>query len=398
MPADLVVHVRVALRLTAQRFTVLVLAVFLFRPGAAAAQERRQLHLDAAFPEPFGLVSGIRPLSNGHVMVADPLGQILAVVDLDGGTLDTLGRVGQGPQEYREPDAIFQLPGDTTLLVDLGNARLVEIAPDGIFGRTSPLARQGSDGQITIVIPRFVDAAGSYYYEPEDITVGSVADSALVMRFPRDAPRGELVCAIKLADPADHRRRGSIMLGRQPLGARDDWAVAQDGSVAVVRADGYRDGYRVEWIAPDGSRVVGPPNPVRPERIGRAEQEQWFSEFLTGEISVGIRRSADGSRQITFRRGSRSRTPADLDAYDWPDRLPPFRAKRTRVSPAGELWVERYVPVGSPSLVDIFDRAGKKVAEIELPPGRRVAGFGPGLVYLVRIDDDGLEWLERYRN
>jgi hypothetical protein len=393
MPADMVGDLPFALRLRSLGFTPIVLAVFIFWPGASTAQARRQLHWDAAFPEPFGLVAGIRPLSNGHVIVADPLGQVLAVVDLDSGTLDTLGGVGQGPQEYRQPDAIFPLPGDTTLLVDLGNARLVEIAPEGTFGRTSPLARQGSAGQLRIVIPRFVDASGSYYYEPEDITAGPAGDSALVMRFPRDEVRGELVCAIKLADPADQQRRGSIMLGRRPLSARDDWAVAPDGSVAVVRADGYR----VEWIAPDGSRVIGTPNPVRPQRIGRAEQEQWFSEFLTGEISVGIRRSADGSRQITFRRGSSSRTPADLDAYDWPDRLPPFRAKRTRVSPAGELWVERYLPAGSPPLVDIFNRAGEKVAEVELPPGRRVVGFGPGLVYLVRTDDVGLEWLERYR-
>jgi hypothetical protein len=394
MSADPVRDVRFALRLLARRFTPVILVVLLLSPGSSAAQERRQLHLDAAFPEPFGLVGGIHPLSNGQVMVADPLGQILAVVDPDFGTLDTLGGVGQGPQEYRQPDATFPLPGDTTLLVDLGNSRLVEVAPDGTFGRTSSLARQGSAGQLTIVIPRFVDGDGNYYYEPEAITAGPMADSALVMRFPRDQARGDLVCAIKLADASDQRRRGSIMLGRRPLGARDDWAVAEDGSVAVVRAEGYQ----VEWIAPDGTRVIGSPNSVRPARIGRAEREQWFSEFLTGEIAVGIRRSADGSRQVSFRRGSSSRPPADLNAYDWPDRLPPFRAKRTRVSPVGELWVERYLPVGSPPLVDIFDRAGEKVAEIELPLGRRLVGFGPGVVYLVRTDDDGLEWLERYRN
>ncbi len=394
MPADPLPAGRRALRALTRRSTFVTLAVLLLHPESSMAQEQRRLQLDAAFPEPFGLVGGIRPLANGQVMVADPLGQILAVVDQNFRALDTLGGVGQGPQEYRQPDAIFPLPGDSTLLVDLGNSRLVEVASDGTFGRTSSLARQGSTGQLTIVIPRFVDGTGNYYYEPEAITAGPVGDSALVMRFPRDEARGELVCAIRLADASDQRKRGSMMLGRRPLGARDDWAVAEDGSVAVVRAEGYQ----VEWIAPEGTRVIGPPNPVRPARIGRAEQEQWFSEFLTGEIAVGIRRSADGSRHVSFRRGSSSRPPADLNAYDWPDRLPPFRAKRTRVSPVGEVWVERYLPVGSPPLVDIFDRAGEKVAEIELPVRRRLAGFGTGLVYLVRTDDDGLEWLERYRS
>jgi len=337
-------------------------------------------------------VGSIRPLSNGRVLVADPVGQVLARVDLDDGTLDTLGGVGQGPQEYRQPDALLPLPGDTTLLVDLGNGRLVEVGPEGTFGRTYPLARQGSGGQLIIVIPRFTDGEGGYYYEPEEIRGGAVADSALVMRFPREGFRGEVVCAIKLADPPARRGGGGVILGRRPLGPRDDWAVAPDGRVAVVRDEGYR----VEWITPDGRRRVGPENPIRTERVGRAEKEAWFQEFLNGEISTGIRRFPDGSREVTFRRGSSSRPPEDLDAYDWPDRLPPFRAKRSRVSPAGELWVERWGPVGTRPLVDIFDDAGERVADVELPAGRRLVGFGPGVVYLARTDEYGLEWLERY--
>jgi len=375
------------------RAVLLATAALLAWPGPTAAQERRRLRLDAAFPEPFGLMGGIRPLSNGRVLVADPVGQILALVDLDAGILDTLGGVGQGPQEYRQPDALLPLPGDTTLLVDLGNGRLVEVGPDGTFGRTHPLARQGSGGQLTILLPCFTDGEGAYYYEPEEIGTGALADSALVMRFPRAGFRGEVVCAIKLADPPARRGGGSVMLGRRPLGPRDDWAVAPDGRVAVIRAEGYR----VEWIAPDGRRRVGPENPIGTERVGRAEKEAWFEEFLNGEISTGIRRFANGSREVTFRRGSSSRPPEDLDGYDWPDRLPPFRAKRSRVSPAGELWVERWGPVGAPPLVDIFDGAGEKVADVELPAGRRLVGFGAGVVYLARTDEYGLEWLERYR-
>jgi hypothetical protein len=34
---------------------------------------------------------------------------------------------------------------------------------------------------------------------------------------------------------------------------------------------------------------------------------------------------------------------------------------------------------------------------VELAPGRRLLGFGRGTVYAARIDEDDLQWVERYR-
>ena len=55
---------------------------------------------------------------------------MLFVVDMDAGTRAQVGAEGQGPEEYRQPDAVWPLPGDSTLLVDLGNGRLVVLGPD----------------------------------------------------------------------------------------------------------------------------------------------------------------------------------------------------------------------------------------------------------------------------
>ncbi len=374
------------------RAFVLLMALSMASHPDAVVGQQQSLKLDASFPEAFGFVGGIRPLPDGRVMVADPLGQLLVLADLDAGTSESFGRLGQGPQEFRQPDAVFAMPADSTLLVDLGNGRVTVIAPDGTFGRTMPLAQQSADGRLTIVIPRFIDGQGRFYYQPEDITAGPGADSALVVRFDPRESSADTVAAIRLADVARRRPGASMMLGRRPLGARDDWAVAPDGSVAVVRADGYR----VEWIGPDGRRVLGPTTPIRTGRIGPAEREAWFEHFLTGQISTGIRRSVDGRRDVTFSRGTRARVPDDIDAYDWPERLPPFRIGRTVVSPEGDLWVERHGLEGSLPIVDIFNRSAEHVGEIELPSGRRVEGFGPGVVYLVRTDEYGLQWLERY--
>ena len=50
-----------------------------------------------SFPESFGYLSNVRELADGRVMVADTLGQVLVVADLQAGTADPIGRVGGGP-------------------------------------------------------------------------------------------------------------------------------------------------------------------------------------------------------------------------------------------------------------------------------------------------------------
>ena len=87
--------------------------------SALAAGEVAHLELEASFPEPFSFVNSVREMADGTIMAADPLGQVLLRMDLSAGTADTLGRVGEGPQEYQQPDQVFPLPGDSTLLVDL---------------------------------------------------------------------------------------------------------------------------------------------------------------------------------------------------------------------------------------------------------------------------------------
>ena len=67
------------------------------------------------------------------------------------------------------------------------------------------------------------------------------------------------------------------------------------------------------------------------------------------------------------------------------------------VAPDGNLWVERFVSAGTPPKIDVFDARGIKTGDITLRAGRRVAGFGDGVVFLVYTDDVGLQWVERYR-
>lgn len=351
------------------------------------------LELDQSFAEPFGYVGGVRELSDGRVVIADPLGEVVAILDLVSGTADTLGRVGAGPREYRHPDALHALSADSTLLVDLGNARFTVIEPGGEFGETLSMTQIGESGGLTIILPRFVDGAGRLYYEPEHFSGGSSPDSAVILRFDRTDSSIDTLGAVRLARPERRQASGGVTMLRGALLPRDDWAVGADGRVAIVRSTDYS----IEWREADGERVRGPATKYPTVRVGRAEKESWLEEFFTEKVSVRTQRTADGRRSMQLSRGTSRGGESDIESFEWPNTMPPFRAGRTVVAPDGNVWVERYVSADARPIIDVFDPRGEKVTEIELPLGRRVVSFGANHVYLVRKDEVDLRWLERYR-
>ena len=86
--------------------------------GGAGTGENQAVQLgepEAVYTEPFSVVSTVREFDDGRVLVADALGQVVVRLDLDAGTADTIGKVGEGPDEYRQPDAVWPLPGGRTL-------------------------------------------------------------------------------------------------------------------------------------------------------------------------------------------------------------------------------------------------------------------------------------------
>ncbi|NIM50195.1 MAG: hypothetical protein GTN62_07630 [Gemmatimonadales bacterium] len=374
------------------------LAVLVLGSAQAQAPERRLDKAEVSFPQEFGSVRGVRELPDGRVLVADGMGQALVVLDLATGKADTIGRPGQGPEEYRQPDGLFPLPGDSTLLVDLGNGRLTVLGPDLSFGETSPIAQgQLGPGAMSIRLPAAVDSQGRIYYQQMGRMRpgGGLADSASVMRWDRYTGTVDTVAQVKLPEVTTSQSGGRnermVQMMPVPMSAQDGWAAGWDGWVAVARAGDYH----VEWVRPDGRVIRGSANPYKPVRIGRAEKEAWVDGLQSSGLRVGVQNES-GRISTTFRRGGGGSRP-DIDAYQWPEVMPAFRPRGIHATPAGDMWVERYVPADAPPTFDVFDRDARLVRRVVLPEGRQVVGFGDGVVYLVRVDEFDLQWLERYR-
>ena len=367
--------------------------------AGAATVVTAVLELEATYPEGFSFLNGVRELTDGTVLAADPLAQILLRIDLDASTTDTLGRVGPGPQEYEQPDQVFPLPGDSSLLVDLGKMQLTEIGPDGVFGDGIPMAMPSGDRFPIVLHPSFVDDGGHLYDRAPRSREGGPRDSVAVVRFDRNTRALDTVAMVWAPEVPQTRSRGGGFVPRM-LGRMDAWAIGPDGRVAIIRAHDFS----VEWRFPDGRVEIGPPNPFPTHPVRRADQEAVVAEMQNSGISMTSVASRDGSvSRMTMSRGLyRGGDLPSVDDFEWEETLPGFRPDRARVSPQGELWIERYLPADSLPVVAIFDERGFFRSLIEFPPGRRLIGFGRNsdeheVAYLVWRDEYDLKWLERYR-
>lgn len=94
-----------------------------------------------------------------------------------------------------------------------------------------------------------------------------------------------------------------------------------------------------------------------------------------------------------------SATAAMQEEPKWPETKPPFTGREAvQVTPEGQVWVARTRKAGDPTPVyDVFDASGNLTGQVTLRPRSRVVGFGRGTVYVVRSEEDDLQYLERYR-
>ncbi len=369
------------------------------RPEEASTQPAARLELEARYPEGFGFLSGVRELSNGSVLAADPLSQLLLRIDMDAGTADTLGRVGPGPQEYRQPDRVLPLPGDSSLLVDLGKMQLTLLTPEGRLGPGLPMNLPSGNAFPIVLQPRFVDRAGRLYDQAGRSRGYGPPDSAAVVRFDRGTRALDTVAFVWLPAFRQTRSRTGEVLPRL-LEPMDAWAIGPDGRIAIVRAKDFS----VEWILPDGQRLRGPAHSFPGYPVGREDKEAIFTEMRNSGIAMTAATSPDGSvHRMTMGRGLPSSGDAPgIDDFEWAEVLPPFQPEGAIVSPEGDLWVQRWLPAGSESRWECFDAGGSWLGSVVLPPGHTLIGFGRGpevhpVAYLTYTDEFDLKWLERYR-
>lgn len=387
----------------------------------------------AELSEPYTSVRGVRELSDGRVVVVDPRDKIVQIVDFRTGQTTTLGREGSGPNEYQMPTSAFALPGDSTLIPDVLNSRFLLLGAGGkLAGTWSPASEAasgagsaprtitragppperggaggprivlggGGGGPMAMLSTRAVDAQGRVYGAGAPIVIGpngpQAADSVPITRTTRQTMRSDTLAWLQIpkgnAKVSGSANNLNIRIGGNPFAAEDGWTVLPDGRVVVVRHDNYR--VEIYPASGRGAPVRGAPVRTPTLRVGEAEKEAWReSRRSAGTMAIAV--TQDGA---SGRRTQASAAPAQVQEPDaWPSVLPAFQGSQVYAASNGQIWVGRYRAASDRNpRFDVFDATGKHVGQAVFPPRTNVIGFGKGVVYTVRMDDDDLQYLQRF--
>jgi hypothetical protein len=121
--------------------------------------------------------------------------------------------------------------------------------------------------------------------------------------------------------------------------------------------------------------------PYEKVRVTQADKDELTKRRGQAQLSGGARISIP---------------PVSSSGMKWPTHKPPFPASAARVTPEGRVWVQRSGAEGAAPVYDEFDEAGRLVRRIALARGSRVVGFGKGVVYVARTDEDDLVRLQKF--
>ena len=364
---------------------------------------------DAEYAEPFTQIAGLRELKDGRVIVIDPRDKTVQAVDLKTGTAVKLGREGSGPGEYGMPLRLLALPNDTSAVVDMLNNRLLLITPEAKVGGfvdlnvPAPAGRGDGRGGMMMIggqIPTASDGKGRMYVQgvPFRMTENGpvTSDSVPMVRWDRASGKRDTLAWQRVAQGSSQVSgrggRGTMQVrigGGPPFSGADAMAVAPDGRVAIA----HHDPYRVDFVNEAGQRTRGQPIKYDRIKVSEGHKEEWRERQKSATMMMMT--NENGRRSASVGPNNNVQDPENWGG----EYMPPFLQTQNTLqfSSDGFLWVQRTGPAGQPPTFDVIDRAGNLVQKVVLPKKARLLGFGNGTVYIARVDEDDLQYLQRHK-
>lgn len=404
-------------------------------PGSAQTSAQippvRQLgRIEAVTKEPLADVGGIRPLSDGRVLLIDRQGKrvvlfdsslqhVTVVADTTSGTAKAYG--GRG-------GTILPYKGDTSVFADNASLAMLIIEPDGKLGR-AVAAPRGPGGGLPYLAGAYVDPTGHVLSVWNSAAAGRLGgagargaavpsaapqasgttqrttDSSVILRVEIESKHVDSVGWLTpttqtyytSTGPAGGIRREFI---DNPMQLNDAWTMMPDGTVAIVRELDYH----VDWFAPDRPKVSTPRIPHQWEHVTDSMKAVMLDSIKHADTLSAIRELAfydslgkAGGLPPGFKVAMSDLLSQFVDASELPDYYPAFAQPDSlgngivKGDCEGNLWIRVSGvkgPGGGP-VFDIVNREGKLIDRVQIPGGTRLTGFGPGVAYLSSREGSG---------
>jgi hypothetical protein len=326
----------------------------------------------------------------GRIYAFDSQAPALRVYDAEGRFLRTIGREGEGPGEYRQPNlnGLAVLADGRILLHDPGNARMTVYGSSGETLEEWPMRGSAWSGY-----PPFVGANGhvyTYIWGP-----GTTGGGALLEL----SPAGEPLDTVPVpqwdyqAPTISARSGGSSQTWAVPFSPGRQWTWSPEGHFV----GGLSTRYAVDVFRPDGSVL----------RIERVTEP------------VAVTAGEKAAQEYRAHRAMRGMDPS----WRWNgppirDTKPPFRG--IHVGQGDRIWVQLYTaaresgvgpgeaPPGEPPpppvwtepvVFDVFEPDGRYLGQVRAPEGFQMSPrpvLGESRVWAVVEDELGVQTIVRF--
>ena len=318
-------------------------------------------------------------LHGDRIVIANGGSMELRVFDLEGKHIATGGRKGGGPGEFQAIRWMSRFAGDSVIIYDPNNRRFSIFSLDATFGRSFAPEEQffGVGGRL---------ADGSYVLAPTMVFSSSdgprnglVRDSVRVIRVSATGGSPDTLVAMLggetfIQTQSSGGRVRSMWVRSAPFAHSTTLAV---GDSVFYTATGDR--YEISAWRPDGTLERLIRRAVEPATVTQADIDRYKQQQLESA------RDDDDRRQL-------ERTLAEMP---YPDRMPAHGP--IRLDDDGNLWVTEYSPwTTEPTRWTVFDRDGRAIGTVTLPPRFAVHQIGSDYVLGTIRDDLDVEQVVVY--
>jgi hypothetical protein len=377
--------------------------------------------------EPMASVSQVRALPGGRVLVHDLTGRrvllydstfkkFTVIADTTTATGNAYGSRLGGLISARGDTSLFVDPNSMSMLVIDGSGKIVRSiavpepdqvnaligGPNGTPG-VDPEGRLVFRAQLKPVQSTSAPGAGPAFSQ-----MPSPPESSLVMRVDLKTRKVDTLASFRIPKISMNMTRdentGSLTIQPtvNPMPWTDDWALLADGTLAIVRGQDYR----VELLGVDGKMTMGAKLPFDWKRLSDEDKSKIIDSARTVEEKprTGQRSQGDAGSGFQIIPGRSPRAPkmtmaplGFVSIDQMPDYRPAFRQGAARGDADGNLWIRTSRMVNGGTEYDVISKKGELTDRILIPPGRVIAGFGPGGVVYMGVVDGDITHLERAR-